>query len=81
MKGILIFNLPKEQENFKAAQNGMLYKTLIDDLYENVFRPHIKYGRPILGESESKMQELTEEQYLVIDVIWEKVNKHFQDSE
>jgi hypothetical protein len=43
-----------------------------------VFRPHIKYGKPIIG-ADPKWQELSEEQLLVIEVLWKKVAEQFED--
>jgi hypothetical protein len=79
MKASLEFNLPEDKEELDAALKGSLYKARIDELYDQVFRPHIKYGKPILEETESKMQELSEEQLLVIEALWKKVAEHFED--
>ena len=75
MKTIIEFNLPEEKEELQAALNGSLYKDRIDELYERVFRPHIKYSKPLLHES----QKLTDEQLAVIEQLWENVRQHFED--
>jgi hypothetical protein len=75
MKTTLEFDLPEEKEELQAALNGSLYKARIDELYDRVFRPHIKYDKPLLHES----QELTEEQLAVIEQIWKNVAEHFED--
>ena len=56
-----------------------MYKDRIDTLYNDVFRPHLKYNKSILEEDETKMQELSEEQFLVIEALWKKVAEHFED--
>jgi hypothetical protein len=59
--------------------NGGKYKACIDMLYDEVFRPHMKYNKPILAKDESSMQELTDEQLEIIEQMWENVFKHFED--
>lgn len=73
MKSIIEFNLPEEREEMNDALNGNLYKVRIDTLYDEVFRPHLKYVNPILQD------ELTDEEYTIIKTIWEKVFNHFED--
>jgi len=75
MKTTLEFDLPEEKEELQAALNGSLYKARIDELYDQVFRPHIKYDKPLLHKS----QELTEEQLAIIEQLWENVRLHFED--
>lgn len=79
MKTTISFNLPEEREELDAALNGSKYKVRIDALYDDVFRPHLKYCKPILVEDETKMQVLTDEQSEVIYAIWKKVAEHFED--
>lgn len=79
MKSTIEFNLPEERIELEEALNGSRYKTRIDTLYDEVFRPHIKYGKPLIPKSEIEMEELTPEQLNVIDQIWENVFKHFED--
>jgi hypothetical protein len=74
MKTTISFTLPEEREELDAALKGSLYKASIDELYDQVFRPHLKYDKPILEE-----EELTEEQFLVIEALWKKVAEHFED--
>jgi hypothetical protein len=75
MKTTLEFDLPEEKEELQAALNGSLYKARIDELYDQVFRPHIKYDKPLLHDS----QELTEDQLAIIEQLWENVRLHFED--
>lgn len=71
MKSSLHFDLPEEKSEFEDAVNGSKYKAQIDTLYDEVFRPIMKYGKPIIGD------ELTDEQLAVVESIWAKVNEHF----
>ena len=79
MKTTLNFNLPEEREELNDALNGSKYKSRIDTLYDEVFRPHLKYNKPLLPKSEIEMEELTTEQCAVIIQLWENVFKHFED--
>ena len=73
MKSILEFDLPEEREELETALKGSLYKARIDTLYTDVFRPHLKYDKPIIGE------ELSNEQREVIEALWKKVAEHLED--
>lgn len=73
MKGILEFDLPEERQEFYAAQKGSHYKMLIDTLYDEVFRPHLKYEKPIIGD------ELLPLELQVIEKIWEQVKEHIDE--
>lgn len=79
MKTTISFTLPEEREDLEYALNGSKYKVRIDTLYNDVFRPHLKYGNPILGENEFKMKDLSDEQREVIEALWKKVAEHFED--
>ena len=79
MKSTIEFNLPEERDELNDALNGGKYKACIDMLYDEVFRPHMKYNKPILAKDESSMQELTDEQLEIIEQMWENVFKHFED--
>ena len=79
MKSTLEFDLPEERDELNDALNGGKYKARIDMLYDEVFRPHMKYNKPILAKDESSMQELTDDQLEIIEQIWENVFKHFED--
>lgn len=79
MKSTLEFDLPEERDELNDALNGGKYKARIDTLYDGVFRPHMKYNKPILAKDESSMQELTDDQLEIIEQIWENVFKHFED--
>jgi len=75
MKGILEFTLPEEREDFEASCKGVHNKIKIDELYQEVFRPHFKYDAPLVGE------ELTSEHRVILEAIWKKINLHFSDEE
>lgn len=74
MKATLEFNLPEDKEEMENAIKGGFNKMKIDTLYDEVFRPHIKYGTPITDG------DLTDEQLTIIESIWEKVFNHFEDT-
>ena len=78
MKTTLEFDLPEERDQLEAAINGSLYKARIDTLYTDVFRPHLKYDKPIIGD-DPKWQELSDEQREVIEALWKKVAEHLED--
>lgn len=78
MKTILEFDLPEEKDQLENAINGSLYKARIDTLYTDVFRPHLKYDKPIIG-ADPKWQELSDEQREVIEALWKKVAEHLED--
>jgi hypothetical protein len=75
MKTTISFTLPEEQEELNDALKGSLYKARIDELYDQVFRPHLKYDKPIIGTG----SELSEKQQEVIEALWKKVAEHFED--
>lgn len=79
MKSTIKFNLPEEREELNNALNGSRYKARIDTLYDRVFRPHIKHGKPLIAKSEIEMEELTQEQLAIIEQVWYNVFNHFED--
>ena len=78
MKTTISFNLPEEREELNDALNGSKYKARIDTLYNDVFRPHLKYDKPIIG-ADPKWKELSNEEREVIEILWKKVAEHFED--
>lgn len=44
MKAILQFDLPEETVEHQDALNGTKYKCIIDDIWNEVFRPAMKHG-------------------------------------
>jgi hypothetical protein len=79
MKSTIEFNLPEEREELNDALNGSRYKSRINTLYDEVFRPHLKYGKPLIAKSELEMEELTQEQLAIIQQVWDNVFNHLED--
>lgn len=69
MKTTLTFNLPEDSVELQAALKGGLYKSQIDTLYDSVFRPHLKYNKDELSESE----------LAIIEKLWQNVSEHFEE--
>lgn len=44
MKAKLIFTLPEEYEDFEHARKGSSYRDKLDDIWNDIFRPHFKHG-------------------------------------
>ncbi len=78
MKSTIEFNLPEESEELQDALKGSLYKCRIDTLYDEVFRPHFKYNKPLMPKNEGGMQELTDNQIAILEQVWENVRRHFE---
>jgi hypothetical protein len=72
MKTLIEFNLPEEREELDAALSGSRNKMLIETLYSEVFRPHFKYDKPIIGK------EITLEQFEILEVLWKNIAEHFE---
>jgi hypothetical protein len=60
MRGILEFNLPEEEPEFKLAQNGVFYSIILNDL-SNHLRAKLKY------------EQLTEKEYEIYESIRTKL--------
>lgn len=75
--GILTYNLydPDQKNDFINATNATSLKGKVDSLYSEVFRPHLKYGSPILKEN-NEISDLEEE---ILEKVWEKIRAHFED--
>lgn len=75
-KGYLSYDLadPVQVQQMHHALNGEFYHSTIEGLYDEVFRPHIKYNNSITGE-----QKLTKKEKVVIDTVWQKVYDYFND--
>lgn len=71
-KAKLEFKLPEEQEGFNDALNGSDYKVQLEDVWNNVFRPHYKHGYP-----DQELQQLIDDNYEVADKIIEKLSEIF----
>lgn len=62
-------------DEVEACIKGARYKRLIDELYEDVFREHFKYEKPIIGD------DLRSRDLDVINAIWEKCKEHLEIGE
>lgn len=63
MKGILEFDIPEDQEDFKLAQDGHKYKRVVDDMYQWL-RNKAKYEDKktvTIEEAREKLSELLNE--------------------
>ena len=78
MKSTIEFNLPEESEELQDALKGSLYKSRIDSLYDEVFRPHFRYDKPLMQKNDSSMQDFTDEQRAILEQVWENVRQHFE---
>lgn len=61
-KAQLVFDLdvPEDKEEFRHAQRGSTYKWIIDDIWEQVFRPYVKHGIPEDMDKEQLLETLAE---------------------
>lgn len=72
--GILKYDLSDEYQahDFKCAQNGMKYHGAIEELYNDVFRPIIKYGT--MGDREATKSEIR-----IVTELWAQIDLYFGD--
>ena len=62
---------PYSREDLTHMINGPRYKDKIDCVYDECFRPHLKYGVSVLdGEMDDREHE-------ILEAIWKKVYEHF----
>lgn len=54
---------------------GPKYKMVLDNLYQECFRPHLKYGISILDQA----KEMTDKESEIIRAIWEKVYQYMSE--
>jgi len=66
----LEFNLPEDKEEFEATVKAMDYKVFADTIYDDVFRPILKYGS---GVEENKLDVDT------VEYLWNKVRDKLTD--
>jgi hypothetical protein len=61
---------PYSREDLASMIQGPKYKDKIDWLYDNCFRPHLKYGASVLGgEMDDREQE-------ILEAMWIKVSEY-----
>ena len=80
---VLKFDLEDEYEwqSFKNAMKADYMATKIDDLYQDVFRPHLKYDQPLVEAYtgvEIKIDEMTAD---ILRAIFYKCNEYFYPKE
>lgn len=80
---VLKFDLENEYEwqSFKNAMKADYMATKIDNLYQDVFRSHLKYDQPLVEAYtgvEIKIDEMTAD---ILRAIFHKCNEHFYPSE
>lgn len=63
MKGKLVFNLPMEQEEFEAACKGMHYRCLVENIWQEFFRPRHKHGFQDSGINGLLGMDVSEEEW------------------
>jgi hypothetical protein len=54
---------------------GPKYKIVLDELYTQCFRPHIKYGAGLLDQT----KELTDLESEIIQAIWDKISNYLSE--
>jgi hypothetical protein len=65
VKAILEFNLPEEQYEFRCALNGARWRSVVEDL-DNELRSILKYGTAP-QESEESLQQLRDKLHLFLE--------------
>ena len=77
----LKFDLENEYEwhSFKNAMKADHMADKIECLYQEVFRPHLKYDVPI--EYDGNVFEIDGKTYALLWAIWEKCNDYFYPRE
>lgn len=60
-KVILEFQLPDEREEFEATVKAMDYRLFAESIYDDIFRPILKYGHHV----EEKKLDLNTVEYLM----------------
>jgi hypothetical protein len=73
MKAILEFNLPEEKYEHESAISGVKYRLMVETIYDEVFRPHLKHDKPLLNSY------LTNKEREVIEAIWNEIKEHIND--
>ena len=66
MKATLEFDLPEDREEHEDALNGTKYKGQLDEVWNQVFRPHRKHGY-----SNQELQKLIDDNFEIADKIIE----------
>lgn len=64
-----------EPEDLIHMIKGPKYKIVLDHIYDECFRPHIKYSAGLLNPN----KELTNLEHKIITAIWEKVSSYLNE--
>ncbi|MGZ3775293.1 MAG: hypothetical protein ACXVCY_18705 [Pseudobdellovibrionaceae bacterium] len=54
---------------------GPKYRIVLDHIYDEVFRKHIKYGVSVI-DSDKEMDERESE---IVQAVWDKLNQYLSD--
>ena len=71
------FNLPEESEDLRDAMQGTKMSIFINDVWDQLFRPHFKHG---YNDKELQRLSATKDGAKVIELLSEKYNDLLQDS-
>lgn len=79
-KKLLIKILENTVERFEPDDlihmiKGPRYKLVIDELYNECFRPHIKYHSGLLNPK----KELTDKEHEIVQAMWDKVSTYLSE--
>lgn len=74
------FNLPEENETFKQFFAGPVYKSVLDDIAEKVFRPARKHGYPE-GNIKTLIDKIGDDAIDLIGLLEDKFYQILQDNE
>lgn len=76
--GILYFDLTDsfQRDNFLCAIKGAQLKNSINRMYDEVFRPTIRYGTSLINEG----SQASEEEKQMVQLIWDKVSEYLKES-
>ena len=68
MQGVLKFNLPEEEDSFRAALDGWRYRSLLED-FDRYLRDVVKHGISLEGgESAAPYEKMRSK-------LWEMINE------
>lgn len=75
--GVLIYNLDDhdQRRDFEAAFKGPSLKLKVDTIYDDIFRPHMRYTVSVLNPH----RKPSKTESLVLEKIWEKISEHFNE--
>lgn len=76
--GILRFNLedPYQARDFESSFKGPRLKDAIDSIYDEVFRPTLKYDADISGNGE----QVGAYEIVVVQKVWDRLYNHLKEA-